>query len=254
MRHLVPSIARVVILATIVAIVTVPAPTRAAASQYVVFPQVHALEHSRTYPIEGIRTKAGCQFADDELLLPVGWTAIERRDIAVDLESCRKIIEVGQPNESLPATDRASASGEAGTQSATFWKRGYHQVWFEDVANFLVISGETDIIWWYSGGCVTDGAGNGGIVGAGWSGWQYVSGNYSPSLTCARFVGTTNATAKNSVFCSPVTVWAYLSSIKATGYSNGTIGGSNSADVVNECLPLSKHERTVITAYGNGGP
>jgi hypothetical protein len=248
----------VVLLASMVLAIAVAPGAAAAAPNATGFVRTQAalapLGHLRSYTVQGTRTRAGCAFSDAELVVPVGWTAIERRDIAIDFGTCRKVVEEGAPTTSARSHTTATPLRPPLHPKLTTWRRGYYIVWFEDVLGLLVNSTETDITWFVTNACVSDGYGNGGAQGAGWSGWQFVSGTYTHSQTCASFIGTTSAQMKNSAFCSPVTVWANYDWVKATGYKNGTLGGSNSADIVNECLPLWKHTQSRIVATGNGGP
>lgn len=216
------------------------------------------LDGAKSSTVTGTKTADGCVFEDSELALPEGWAAIERRDVAINFKTCQKIVEEGRPTKLMGGHPELTIGDDSARDMAlkapTVWRRGYHIVWYEDVAGFLLTSTEADIEWFVSGGCVTSGTGHAGYQGFAGSGWQFVSGSWSRDRTCSRYQGTAVGRMKNTSFCSPATVWTEYYSVRAKGNSNLTITGSNTTDAVNECLPVFKHSQTAIVAGGNGGP
>lgn len=255
-----PSVRRVVGVASFLAclLAATVAPAAAADPEGFIRQSVEPppLADAKLSTVGGTKTSSGCVFDDPDLVLPRGWTSVERRDVAINLQTCEKIVEEGRPTKLMGGhPERTIDDGSPGNAAAvTVWRQGYHIVWYEDVVGLLLTSTEADIQWFVSGGCVTSGSGHAGYQGFGGSGWQFVSGSWSKNRTCARLQGTAVGRMKNASFCAPATVWTEYYMVRAKGNSNLTITGSNDTDVVNECLPVYKHAQTAITGGGSGSP
>lgn len=80
-----------------------------------------SLSQSRTFLLVGETTKRGCHFDYPDTVLPDGLLAWEVRDVAIDIERCRKLVEEGVPDYAPEAQsgDFATTSMDLGDSSAS---------------------------------------------------------------------------------------------------------------------------------------
>lgn len=243
------------VLATLVAL---PSGAWAAGPQFL-RPETEGAElrSSKIYVLQGEPAVGGCRFTYPELVLPPDATAIEQRDIGIDMTACVKLVEEGIPIEPLdsdaPESEATLAEEpDAGTQR---WKKGYNQVWWEDVAGGMVTSAETHGKWYYNGTCSVGGNGGFGYVGYAPTGWQPVpnADGYTQNNTCTRFLAKGWATVINDVFCADRVTIKY-DYVQFVGSRTGVMSGGHYSTLQGSCLPLFKHNRLVLLSQGTGGP
>lgn len=209
-------------------------------------------DQSIIYVVTGEQTKAGCTYEYPDFKVPadVDWWQV--RDIALDPERCRKLVEEGVPTvDTAPASASDMASTSAVISSAggaegsgfatTSVASGYARAWYTDLPGYEVTSDTTYISWTYNGTCTQS-----GNASANWSwragtGWSLISGSNggTANRTCSRYFADSWATMKNSAFCPWTTVYTYYYHVRIYGWYNGTVTGSRSdATSGGLCLPL----------------
>lgn len=195
--------------------------------------------------IQGVRNSQGCQFPAerDGRVVPPG-SVWEVRDVAIDLEGCRKLRESGIPTSLVtPSLENSVAEPiplsrpESIVLSASGSRSITHLVWWTDLVGLPLTSDRTDISWSWSAGCVTSGSGQANF---GWNtatGWYLLEHASSGSRTCSRYFGTSNSHFRNTAFCGQqVDTWYFY--VQDYGFSDGSASTYRSSDTYTECLPV----------------
>lgn len=203
----------------------------------------------------GKRNRDGsCHYDYPEITVSESGVIIEVRDVGIDANRCRKIIEQGVSTESWTGPGDGEAqditnvddgpppNGGSGAMAITSTASGYNWTWWEDVLGIKMTQDKTHISWSYNGSCALSGSTSGEWIWAYGTGWQIVSNSANEQEACSAYRGESKSTFKNSWFCSPLpTVYTYYYYVRAYGQENGSITGTRSTDSVNECAPFWMH-------------
>lgn len=199
------------------------------------------LKNSTTWTVQGRRAAdGGCDFDIPPLELKPNESAVEVRQVGIDVTNCTTIYERGMPttNPQDPSDGvRGSGKAMAATQSdpdvsqlsaATLYSSsGYTRGWQTDIVNLTVNWLRSDISWSYDYSCVRSSSGS--------YSWYYRSGSgweppYNKSSTISRLCTearvSSKADFKNTGFCWPSTVYSYYRDIAVAGRWDGGIVGS----------------------------
>jgi len=207
--------------------------------------QLEELSSARRYVLVGKLTDGGCQFEYPKVTLPASESAILVRDVAIDTDGCRRLVEEGIPlgllaNE-VEAREKLELgwTGQDAQLQSVSSAAGYHQVWWTDLPGLTVNLVRTRINWTYDGSWVRGGSASKEVSWLAATGWEHVSSSVTQDLTGTRFRGSTKATFWNRIFCIglPATVTFY-NYVRALGYFDGSLSGERSTRTDYQCLPL----------------
>jgi hypothetical protein len=219
----------------------------------------------------------GCQFEYPEMTVPDGEVAISQRDVALDLEGCRVLVEQGVPSEGSSEPDIRSLgseftavtvgtgrqSSDAGENSAmmteaaaasttTYWKTGYNHVYWTDAIGGAVAGSETDIKWHYGTGCAFAGTGANTMYGYAPTGWYALHYPWwSQTNPCSYYKGDgEDGVARNDSFCGLSSVTITFDYTTAKGSSTGGLSGTHNSYRSSSCAPLFKNNTIRVTGSG----
>lgn len=212
----------------------------------------------RTWIVQGTKLANGAcgyRYPTKAAAIPTaGW---EVRSIAIDMKTCRKLMEEGTPTSF--ATDGAGVAsvmsvvddGSATSTQAltTSTKDAWQRVIWRDLPGLLLNADLTQITWNYNGSTVS-----GGVTVGGWSWntatqWQLTahSGSDSYGPGSSYYFGRTTSTFSNTFFCGGNLVRTFYYNNDMWGHPNGTATRSQNSDTLNECLPV---HIDIQSAYG----
>lgn len=137
--------------------------------------------------------------------------------------------------------------------ASTYWKRGYHQVYWTDGAGAMVNGMETHLRWYYDYSCAITVWGYTGAYGYAPSGWYLIQQpSYTQWLNCTAATASGDDAILGNTYVCGREVRTYYNYVRAIGYYDGRFAGAYSTDTVNECLPLFVNRRLVIYQSGIG--
>jgi hypothetical protein len=241
-------------------------PQAASAESFdVAAPSAGSLGESRTYVVQGKQGLRGCQFTHPEPTPPNDEVVWEQRDIAMDMKTCRVLVEEGEsawPAETVALdgnaqhVDAIAAAFNGGSSTTEPLSainpdeptRRRQRIWYEDVLGLVVNSVDVKMTYYWDGSCSLGGSMNLYTTWLSGSGWYRVSSSASESETCARYQATGTAKFRNDTFCSqdggynPVTIWYRYNTVQGT--NTGRISYTYSVDPFFTCAPLWFHRTT----------
>ncbi len=170
----------------------------------------------------------GCEFDFPELVLAPGESAVESRQLELNLEECSTLIAVGTPADAAAPSPAIAAEGSTLAVAATRTEASF-RVWWEDVANLAVSGVTAHMRATWDGVCTSDGTGwatDEILAVTGWSrvflnhDWAYVDG-------CTKAQTDSQAKHKNNFFCYPKNIQTNFPDTHVSVANNGTIAGGN---------------------------
>jgi hypothetical protein len=250
--------------ATILTFAGAPSAGAATPTFAIVQPAQVPLAGARTWVLQGVKLPDGwCRYSypSQPVEIPAaGWAL---RSIAIDMRTCRKLMEEGTPTAAPPASDEqfrtiaqtiggdaptgpsatassALASGVTSALAVSSTKGAWLFIGYRDPVNLLLTADVTQINWVYNGSTVSSGTTTGVwklFTPTNWHlDFKTLTQLFGPGASYYR--GQTTSQMSNDICPGDTLTYTKYFYNRVWGHPNGTATRDYSSDAVNECLPF----------------